>query len=120
MNILVADDNEHNRYIASFLLERAEHTVTKVENGEDAVRAATQNDFDLILMDIQMPGMDGIEATNKIKAAGITTPVVAMTARAMHTDREEILAAGCDGYIPKPFKVEDFIDQVDKFLSGEY
>jgi len=117
-NILIADDNEHNRYIARFLLEDAGHTVEQVENGEDAVQEAPKGEFDLVLMDIQMPGMDGIEATKQLKSAGFAVPIVALTAKAMRGDREEILAAGCDGYISKPFEVDAFVAEVEKYISG--
>lgn len=117
--ILIADDNEHNRYIARFLLEDAGHEVAQVENGSEAVAAATEKNYDLILMDIQMPVMDGMEATKRLKEAGITAPIVALTAKAMRGDREEILAAGCDGYISKPFKVENFAEQVADYLNGK-
>lgn len=115
--ILIADDNEHNLYIARFLLEDAGHEIVQVENGEDAVKTASESAFDLILMDIQMPGMDGIEATRRIKDAGFTSPIVALTAKAMRGDREAILAAGCDGYISKPFEVEAFVAEVEGFIS---
>ena len=115
--ILIADDNEHNLYIARFLLEDAGHEVVQVESGEAAVNAATETAFELILMDIQMPGMDGIEATRRIKDSGITIPIVALTAKAMRGDREAILAAGCDGYISKPFEVEAFVAEVEGFIS---
>lgn len=115
--ILIADDNEHNLYIARFLLEDAGHEVVQVESGEEAVKAASDAAFDLILMDIQMPGMDGIEATRYIKDSGASTPVVALTAKAMRGDREAILAAGCDGYISKPFEVEAFVAEVESFIS---
>jgi len=116
--ILIADDNEHNRYIARFLLEDAGHEVAQVENGEDAVSQAQESSFDLVLMDIQMPGMDGIEATKQLKLAGCATPIVALTAKAMRGDREEILAAGCDGYISKPFEVDAFVADVEKYING--
>ncbi len=115
--ILIADDNEHNLYIARFLLEDAGHEVMQVESGEDAVNAVSESSFELILMDIQMPGMDGIEATRRIKDSGVATPVVALTAKAMRGDREAILAAGCDGYISKPFEVEAFVAEVEGFIS---
>jgi len=115
--ILIADDNEHNRYIARFLLEDAGHEVNQVENGEQAVDAVIDVIYDLILMDIQMPGMDGIEATRRIKGAGVATPVVALTAKAMRGDREAILAAGCDGYISKPFEVDAFVSEVERYIT---
>ena len=115
--ILIADDNEHNLYIARFLLEDAGHDIVQVESGEEAVNSASKDSFQLILMDIQMPGMDGIEATRRIKDSGVTTPIVALTAKAMRGDREAILAAGCDGYISKPFEVEAFVAEVEGFIS---
>ena len=115
--ILIADDNEHNLYIARFLLEDAGHEVVQVESGEDAVSAVNETVFDLVLMDIQMPGMDGIEATRRIKDSGSTVPIVALTAKAMRGDKEAILAAGCDGYISKPFEVEAFVTEVEGFIS---
>jgi len=118
-SILIADDNEHNRYIARFLLEDAGHQVEQVENGEDAVKVAQQGAFDLVLMDIQMPGMDGIEATKQLKGSGLTIPIVALTAKAMRGDREEILEAGCDGYISKPFEVEQFVAEVEKYITAD-
>ena len=97
-SILIADDNEHNRYIARFLLEDAGHDVEQVENGEDAVKVAQQSLFDLVLMDIQMPGIDGIEAMKQIRSqdGGDKVPVLALTAYAMKGDRERLLEDGFD------------------------
>lgn len=117
-SILIADDNEHNRYIARFLLEDAGHKIDQAENGNDAVKLAQSGSYDLVLMDIQMPGMDGIEATKLLKSEGFSTPIVALTAKAMRGDREEILAAGCDGYISKPFEVEAFVAEVEKYIHN--
>ena len=117
--ILIADDNEHNRYIARFLLEDAGHEIEQAENGNDAVKFAQQGGYDLVLMDIQMPGMDGIEATKLLKSEGFAIPIVALTAKAMRGDREEILAAGCDGYISKPFEVDAFVAEVEKYIASE-
>jgi len=116
--ILIADDNEHNRYIARFLLEDAGHNIDQAENGNDAVKFAQICNYDLIFMDIQMPGMDGIEATKLLKSEGFSTPIVALTAKAMRGDREEILAAGCDGYISKPFEVDAFVAEVEKYIHN--
>lgn len=116
-SILIADDNEHNRYIARFLLEDAGHQIEQAENGNDAVKLAQQGSYDLVLMDIQMPGMDGIEATKLLKSEGFSVPIVALTAKAMRGDREEILAAGCDGYISKPFEVDAFVAEVEKYIK---
>lgn len=118
-HILIADDNEHNRYIARFLLEDAGHEIEQAENGIDAVELAQKGNFDLVLMDIQMPGMDGIQATKKLKAEGFSIPIVALTAKAMRGDREEILAAGCDGYISKPFEVDAFVAEVEAYINKD-
>ena len=72
----------------------------------------------LVTMDIEMPVMDGIEATKQLKSAGCAIPIVALTAKAMRGDREEILAAGCDGYISKPFEVDTFVGEVEKYISN--
>lgn len=115
--ILVVDDNMHNRYIARFLLEHAGYIIEEAESGEQALQLSKDGQFDLVLMDIQMPGMDGIEAMRLMREQGVITPVVALTAKAMHGDREKILEQGCDGYISKPFKVEEFVQQVESYLQ---
>lgn len=99
-------------------MERRGHQVTEVTNGADAVTRACQEDFALILMDIQMPVLDGLEATRQIKQQCVNAPpIIALTARAMIGDRETILAAGCDGYIEKPIDPSNFADQVERFLA---
>ena len=108
MNVLLAEDGLANQKLAIGLLKRWGHSVTVVENGSDAVHAWANNDFDVILMDVQMPVMDGLEATQSIRSreAGSNrhVPIVAVTAHAMTGDREKCLAAGMDGYVTKPFK----------------
>lgn len=107
LRILLAEDNKINQKYATLLLERSGHDVTVVENGRQAVDAVLKQEFDVILMDIQMPEMDGLQATAKIRAleapkSGI--PIIAMTAHAMAGAREEYLAAGMSDYIAKPFE----------------
>jgi len=115
--ILVADDNVHNLYLARFLLEKKGYRVCEAHNGEEAVALCQAEAPALILMDIQMPGMDGLEATHCIKSNTSTPPlIVALTARAMSGDREIILAAGCDGYIEKPIDPGNFIARVENYL----
>ena len=114
--ILITDDNAQNLYLARFLLEKEGHKITEATNGEEAVSAVEQNSFDLILMDIQMPVMDGLEATAKIKQLNQQQKVVALTAKAMSGDKEEILASGFDGYIEKPINPTGFADEVQTYL----
>jgi CheY-like chemotaxis protein len=105
------EDNAINRAVAAGILGRKGHTLVHAANGIEAVAAVTGQSFDVILMDIQMPEMDGIEATKRIRqletAISRHTPIVAMTAHAMAGDRERCLAAGMDDYISKPIRPED-------------
>ncbi len=107
LRVLLAEDNLVNQQVARTMLERAGHKVTVAGNGRAAVAAAREGAFDLVLMDVQMPEMDGLEATAAIRAAEAGTgrhlPILALTAHAMKGDRERCLAAGMDGYLAKPF-----------------
>jgi PAS domain S-box-containing protein len=111
LHILIAEDNAINRAVAAGLLGRKGHTLVHAANGQEAVDAFTAQKFDVILMDIQMPEMDGFEATARIRqiedATGQHTPIVAMTAHAMTGDRERCLAGGMDDYISKPIHAGD-------------
>ncbi|MCU0223619.1 MAG: response regulator [Acidobacteria bacterium] len=108
LSVLVAEDHPVNQRLVTRLLEKAGHTVTVVANGREAVEAYGCGPFDVVLMDVQMPEMDGLAATRAIRAIeavrGGRVPIVAMTARAMERDREECLAAGMDGHLPKPIQ----------------
>jgi CheY-like chemotaxis protein len=109
--ILVAEDNPVNQIVAVRLLERRGHVVTVAANGREAVAAVERERFDLVLMDVQMPEMDGFEATAMIRQAETGTgrhlPIIAMTARAMKGDEERCRVAGMDGYLPKPIRSPD-------------
>lgn len=118
--ILIADDNAQNRYLAKFLLEKKGYIVHEAEDGAQALTAITAHPPDLVLMDIQMPRLDGLEATRRLKASGWKMPVIAMTAKAMAGDREAILAAGCDGYIEKPIDPLTFVSKVETFLPQDH
>ena len=115
LHILLAEDNHVNQKIATRLLEKRGHHVVLAGNGEEALAALAQRSFDLVLMDVHMPGMDGIEATTAIrekeKSTGLHQPVIAMTALAMTGDRERCLAAGMDGYLSKPIDLQK-LDEV--------
>lgn len=109
--VLVVEDNPANMTLATFLLQSAGHTVLGAMDAEAGLTMARLEQPDLILMDIQLPGMDGLEATAQLKrdVATRAIPVIALTALAMKGDEERIRAAGCDGYIAKPMSYKDFL-----------
>ena len=117
LRILLAEDNKLNQDLATALLRKAGHLVEVVEDGRAAVDAAGQEAFDLILMDVQMPDMDGFQATAAIREHEATTgqhvPIIAMTAHAMKGDRERCLAAGMDAYVAKPMKAAQLLRAID-------
>ena len=114
LRILLAEDNVINRALATGILEKRGHSLVHAANGREAVEAAATRSFDLIFMDVQMPEMDGLEATRRIRESGSKRPDAtprssAMTAHAMAGDRERCLAAGMDDYISKPLRKEDLL-----------
>ncbi len=110
LRVLLAEDNVINRKLATRLLEREGHSVTPAENGRQAVSLSLEQPFDVILMDVHMPEMDGIEATRQIRALQAhPTPIIAVTASAMKEDREACLAAGMDAYISKPICTDELM-----------
>jgi two-component system cell cycle response regulator DivK len=112
--ILIIEDNVTNMKLSTFILESANYDVLAASNAETGLTLAREGSPDLILMDIQLPGMDGLEATALLKADQATRgiPVIALTALAMKGDEERILAAGCDGYIAKPLDYKNFLAEV--------
>jgi two-component system cell cycle response regulator DivK len=117
--VLVVEDNPANMTLADFLLQSAGHTVLKALDAEAGLALARDQQPDLILMDIQLPGMDGLQATGLLKSSEITRhiPVIALTALAMKGDEERIRAAGCDGYIAKPMRYQEFLATIEGQLS---
>ena len=117
--ILVVEDNATNMKLSTFLLESADHTVIAATSAEIGLTLARETRPDLILMDIQLPGMDGLEATARLKREEATRsiPVIALTALAMKGDEERIRAAGCDGYIAKPLAYRDFLTVISAQLG---
>jgi two-component system, cell cycle response regulator DivK len=117
--VLLVEDNEVNRYLVRFLLEQRGFAVDTANNGMEAIEQARVRKPDLILMDIQMPVMDGYEATRLLKAdeALKSVPVVALTAYAMPHERERALDAGCAGHIEKPIDTKTFIEQLRVYLD---
>jgi PAS domain S-box-containing protein len=122
LRVLVAEDNLTNQKLVSALLDQRGHHVTMVGNGRLAVERVAQEPFDVILMDVQMPEMSGLEATEAIRAAergtGRHIPIVALTARAMAGDREQCLAAGMDAYAAKPVRAEELFAAVDSIVGA--
>jgi len=118
--ILIVEDNPSNMLLATFLLEHAGHQVLQADEGESALRLARERLPDLILMDVQLPGMDGLEATGTLKGDARTgaIKVLAFTSFAMTGDADRIRAAGCDGYISKPISVDELVALVEAALGG--
>ena len=116
--ILTVEDNETNCYLIRFMLEKAGYEVIEARDGIAGVELAVKEKPDLIIMDIQLPDIDGLEATRRIRAgeADGGIPIVALTSYAMTGDREKALAAGCTGYIEKPIDPENFIAEIEKYL----
>ncbi len=117
--ILLVEDNETNQMLAQTVLQRDGYRVEVAGSSEEARQHLSSESPDLILMDLQLPGQDGLSLTRSLKADPATTaiPIVAMTAHAMLGDAESALQAGCVGYIPKPIDTRMLADQVRKFLA---
>jgi len=116
--ILVVEDNETNMYLISFILKSRGYEIIEARSGEEGAGIAIKEKPDLIIMDIQLPGIDGLETTRRIRkseAAG-DIPIVALTSHAMTGDREKALRAGCTGYIEKPINPETVLSEIEKYL----
>jgi CheY-like chemotaxis protein len=122
LRILLAEDNVANQALAAGLLRRDRHAVTIVDNGVAAVAAAITGDFDVVLMDIQMPVMSGLDATMEIRRHEVSTGthvrIVAMTAHVMRADRARCLAAGMDDYLPKPIAADALRRALSRTAGG--
>lgn len=116
-NILLVEDSPDNQDFFSFYLQQAGAHVTLVDNGVEAVKLALTNSYDVILMDIQIPGIDGKEATKRIRAEDYSGPIIALTAHALTAEREECLASGCNTQISKPVSGENLVLGVQKMLQ---
>jgi two-component system cell cycle response regulator DivK len=119
-NILIIEDNPANMKLASLLLRHAGHSVLRAVDAETGLTLARSSRLDLIMMDIQLPGMDGLAATALLKQDPVTAaiPVIALTALAMKDDQERSRAAGCDAYIAKPLRYQQLYDTIDALLAG--
>jgi two-component system cell cycle response regulator DivK len=116
--LLLIEDNIQNRYLATFLLEKSGFTVIPATDGRLGVELAARARPDLILLDIDLPGMDGYAVAEKLRANPElrSIPIIAVTSYAMVGDRERVLAAGCDGYIEKPINPTTFVAEIRQFL----
>ncbi len=117
--VLIVEDTPANMKLVNLLLVKAGYRVLQAGNAADGITLARAHRPDLILMDIQLPGMDGLAATRLLKATETTRQikVVALTAFAMKGDEEKVFAAGCDGYIVKPIQYKNFLDEVERILA---
>ena len=120
VKILIVEDNPANMTLTAFLLQSAGHSVLRATDAEAGLTLARDERPQLILMDMQLPGMDGLEATGVLKRDEATRaiPVIALTALAMKGDEERIRAAGCDGYIGKPIRYQEFLATIAVHLAG--
>jgi CheY-like chemotaxis protein/HPt (histidine-containing phosphotransfer) domain-containing protein len=116
--LLLVEDGETNRNLISLVLSEAGATVVTAVNGRDGVDVAMREPFDLILMDMQMPVMDGYTAARALRAAGMQLPIIALTAHAMRDDEKKCLAAGCSGYLTKPVAIDALIEAVANAVGG--
>lgn len=117
--ILIVEDNPANMKLARLFLEQGGYLVIEAGNAEDGISLAREHLPELVLMDIQLPGMDGLTATRILKEAATTRQlkIVALTAFAMKGDEQRMIAAGCDGYIAKPIRFKQFLEEIQRFLA---
>lgn len=119
--ILIVEDNEKNMYLISFILKKKGYEIIEATTGEEGVEFAIKEKPDLVIMDIQLPGIDGLETTKRIRASGAdgNTPIIAITSYAMTGDREKALEAGCTGYIEKPINPDTILSEIEKYLKNK-
>ena len=117
--VLLIEDNEQNRYLATYLLERHGFVVVHASDGRRGVELARRSPPDLVLLDIQLPIMDGYATARALRAIEALrgTPIVAVTSHAMVGDREKALESGCNGYIEKPIDPDTFVAEISRFLA---
>ena len=117
--ILIIEDNEQNLYLATFLLQKNGHEIVQARSGPEGIELAARVRPDLIMLDIQLPGMDGYDVARELRRNPdlIDVPIVAVTSYAMVGDRERILAAGCNAYIEKPINPETFRSEIETALK---
>jgi CheY-like chemotaxis protein len=119
--ILVIEDNEQNMYLMNFLLEKKGFEVIQAMTGKEGIEAALSSQPRMILLDIQLPEMNGYEVARELRRHSVleAVPIIAVTSYAMAGDREKALSAGCTGYIEKPINPMTFVEEIQQFLKGE-
>ncbi|SRX54084.1 response regulator [Aequorivita sp. CIP111184] len=117
-SVMIVEDNKINQMITKKILEKKKMVCTVVDNGMDAIKLAKEGDFNVILMDIHMPGISGIEATKKIREFNKTVPIIALTAITIEENLEDFYKAGFNEFIPKPFNAEDFFEKINRVLRN--
>ncbi|MGB5420101.1 response regulator [Algibacter sp.] len=119
--ILIIEDNEQNMYMLSYLLSQNNYKILKAYNGIEGLRLAHENHPEIILIDIQLPDMDGYEICNKLSHNGLpkSTVIIAVTSYAMGGDREKAMEAGADGYLEKPINPETFVSQMESIVNAK-
>tara|TARA_R110002111_G_scaffold46643_5_gene83852 strand:- start:1741 stop:2121 length:381 start_codon:yes stop_codon:yes gene_type:complete len=117
--ILIIEDNEQNMYMLSYLLSQNNYNIIKAYNGKEGLKMAHDNHPEIILIDIQLPDMDGYEICNKLSHNGLSksTTIIAVTSYAMGGDKEKALEAGADGYLEKPIDPETFVNQMRSIIN---
>ena len=115
--VLVVEDNANNLYLIRYILEKKRYTVISAMTGIEGLNKALNEKVDLIVMDIQLPDIDGLEITRRIRAAGNKIPIVALTSYAMAGDKAKSLEAGCTGYLSKPINPETIVAELEKYLT---
>ncbi len=121
-SVMIVEDNERNMRLMRLLLRSKDYELIEATNGKDALRVLEDRVPDIILVDIQLPDIDGLEITRRLREdiRFATTPIVALTAYAMPGDREMFLRAGCTGYVAKPIDTRAFPDIIEQYLHGEH
>ncbi len=121
INTLIIEDNENNMYLTSFLLKNGGHQVFQAFDGQDGVDLAKKITPDLILLDIQLPKMNGYDVARELRqdTALKTVPIIAITSYAMPGDKEKALEAGCNGYIKKPIDPDTFITEIESYIGKQ-
>ncbi len=117
IHILLVDDSEDNRMLAAHVLTKKGASIVEANNGSEAIRLALENTFSVVLMDIQMPVMDGLEATKRLRAEKYKVPIIALTAHAMAEERDRCLKAGADAHLSKPFQFDELSQLILKLVK---